>query len=239
MYSRANIPRSMPSIIVSSMSNQTSVDQIEKTFESLGKILKIEQKVCGKHKKQAIVHFKFWYENKDSDSARSVLLRSEELLVMHKLNKYWSTFSMDPLDDDRPYSVRRLDDRLCEYDVSQGFKDRRIQKQKQENSIDPIVDLMQNLSINNNLPIAKGLEPIAKCLELDNPSNYEYNRHTPETIEEAKNEESYYKDDIPNYFTGDGRINGNLNYGPYVQPPKKRKLQSIYNTSTSTFTFTK
>lgn len=214
MFSRSNIPRSKPSIFVSSMSNYTNIAHIEKTFESLGKIAKIEQKECSNYK-QAIVHFQYWYENSDADSARSVLLNSKELLVMHKLNKYWSTMGVNQLDDTRPYSIRRMDDRLCEYDVSQGFKDRRISKR---------------------LPIAPSLQIVAQGLkeveveeepQTDEPQTYEYNRHTFDSIKDTDAQE--YEDKIrsEHWFIGDGRINGNLNYGPYVEPPKRRKITIV------------
>jgi hypothetical protein len=90
MYSHSNIPRSEPSIFVENMHNSTKVDHITKTFQSLGKIAKVEFNYCGNFK-QATVHFKYWYENSDADSARVVLLRKEELLVMHKLGEYWTT----------------------------------------------------------------------------------------------------------------------------------------------------
>jgi len=90
MYAHSDISRSEPSIFVENMHNSTNVDHVTKTFQSLGKIAKVEFNYCGSFK-QATVHFKYWYENSDADSARVVLLRKEELLVMHKLNEYWTT----------------------------------------------------------------------------------------------------------------------------------------------------
>jgi len=90
MYSHPSIHRSEPSILVESMHNLTNKEHIEKTFQDLGKIAKVEFIYCGNFK-QAIVHFKFWYENSDADSARVVLLEDEDLLVMHDYGKYWTT----------------------------------------------------------------------------------------------------------------------------------------------------
>jgi hypothetical protein len=72
------------------MHNLTNKEHIEKTFQDLGKIAKVEFIYCGNFK-QAIVHFKFWYENSDANSARVVLLDDEDLLVMHDYGKYWTT----------------------------------------------------------------------------------------------------------------------------------------------------
>jgi hypothetical protein len=72
------------------MDNLTNKEHIEKTFQHLGKIAKVEFNCCGSFK-QATVHFKFWYENSDASSARVVLLRDKDLLVMHDYDKYWIT----------------------------------------------------------------------------------------------------------------------------------------------------
>jgi len=90
MYSHPSIHKSEPSIFVENMHNLTSKEHIEKTFQHLGKIAKVEFNYC-KNFKQAIVHFKFWYENSDANSARVVLLRDDDLVVMHELDKYWMT----------------------------------------------------------------------------------------------------------------------------------------------------
>ena len=90
MYSHPSIHRSEPSILVESMHNLTNKEHIEKTFQDLGKISKVEFNYCGNFK-QATVHFKFWYENSDANSARVVLLGDEELRVMHDYDKYWTT----------------------------------------------------------------------------------------------------------------------------------------------------
>ena len=90
MYAHSDIPRSEPSIFVEDMHNSTDVDHVKKTLQSLGKIAKVEFNYCGNFK-QAIIHFKYWYENSDADSARVVLLQNENLLVMHELGKYWTT----------------------------------------------------------------------------------------------------------------------------------------------------
>lgn len=90
MYSHPNIPRCEPSIFVENMHNSTNVEHVTKTFQSLGKIAKVEFNYCGNFK-QATIHFKYWYENSDADSARVVLLAKEDLHVMHKLGEYWKT----------------------------------------------------------------------------------------------------------------------------------------------------
>ena len=90
MYSHPSIHRSEPSIFVENMHNLTNKEHIEKTFQHLGKIAKVEFNYCGNFK-QATVHFKFWYENSDANSARVVLLRNEDLIVMHDYDKYWVT----------------------------------------------------------------------------------------------------------------------------------------------------
>lgn len=90
MYSHPSIHKSEPSIFVENMHNLTSKEHIEKTFQHLGKIAKVEFNYC-KNFKQAIVHFKFWYENSDANSARVVLLRDDDLVVMHDYDKYWMT----------------------------------------------------------------------------------------------------------------------------------------------------
>ena len=90
MYSHPSIHRSEPSILVESMHNLTNKEHIEKTFQHLGKIAKVEFNYCGNFK-QATVHFKFWYENSDANSARVVLLRDTNLLVMHEYDQYWMT----------------------------------------------------------------------------------------------------------------------------------------------------
>lgn len=90
MYSHPSIHRSEPSIFVENMHNLTNKEHIEKTFQDLGKIAKVEFNYCGNFK-QAIVHFKFWYENSDANSARVVLLGDEDLRVMHDYDKYWTT----------------------------------------------------------------------------------------------------------------------------------------------------
>lgn len=90
MYSHPSIHRSEPSILVESMHNLTNKEHVEKTFQDLGKIAKVEFIYCGNFK-QAIVHFKFWYENSDANSARVVLLGDEDLRVMHDYDKYWTT----------------------------------------------------------------------------------------------------------------------------------------------------
>lgn len=90
MYAHSDIPRTEPSIFVKDMHNLTDVGHVKKTFQSLGKIAKVEFNYCGNFK-QAIVHFKYWYENADADSARVVLLKNEDLHVMHELGKYWTT----------------------------------------------------------------------------------------------------------------------------------------------------
>jgi hypothetical protein len=90
MYSHPSIHRSEPSILVENMHNLTNKEHIEKTFQDLGKIAKVEFNYCGNFK-QATVHFKFWYENSDANSARVVLLRNEELLVMHDYGQFWKT----------------------------------------------------------------------------------------------------------------------------------------------------
>ena len=90
MYAHSDIPRSEPSIFVKDMHNSTDVAHVKKTFQSLGKIAKVEFNLCGNFK-QAIIHFKYWYENADADSARVVLLADEDLHVMHELGKYWTT----------------------------------------------------------------------------------------------------------------------------------------------------
>jgi hypothetical protein len=92
MYSHPSIHRSEPSILVESMHNITNKEHIEKTFQHLGKIAKVEFNYCGSFK-QATVHFKFWYENSDANSARVVLLRNKDLIVMHDYDKYWMTSS--------------------------------------------------------------------------------------------------------------------------------------------------
>jgi len=91
MYSHPSIHRSEPSIFVESMHNLTNKEHIEETFQHLGKIAKVEFNHCGGNFKQATVHFKFWYENSDANSARVVLLRDDDLVVMHELDKYWMT----------------------------------------------------------------------------------------------------------------------------------------------------
>lgn len=90
MYSHPSIHRSEPSILVESMHNLTNKEHIEKTFQHLGKIAKVEFNYCGNFK-QATVHFKFWYENSDAYSARVTLLRDKDLLVMHDYDQYWMT----------------------------------------------------------------------------------------------------------------------------------------------------
>ena len=234
MYSYVHVPRAVPSIRISSVSKNISLDHIERTFEHLGSIIVIETIDCGSHN-QAVVHFQHWYNNEDANFVRSVLLKSEELLVMYKLNQYWSTFATNTLDDEQAYPV-----------------DRNPKKTKKE--MDEMMYSLEHLSLNDSLPnvknmplpkrmvpqglpIAQGLSIIAQGLpvikdlsvvkDLPVVKDVPVVKELPSCHEIQKQRELDDAIKRENWFEGPGRINGNLNYGPYVSPPKKRKITII------------
>jgi len=78
---------------------------------------------------RAIVHLKYFYENAGTLKPRTLLKSGKPIKITN--NTYvWRAYQVqdEPVqeDDKRPYSVRRINNALCEQDVAQGFKDRRI-----------------------------------------------------------------------------------------------------------------
>jgi hypothetical protein len=80
---------------------------------------------------RAIVHLKYFYENAGTLKPRTLLKSGKPIKITN--NTYvWRAYQVQEEqvqkqeDDKRPYSVRRINNALCEQDVAQGFKDRRI-----------------------------------------------------------------------------------------------------------------
>ena len=145
MYSRYNA-RAEPSVRVSRMATSITEAQIRKTMQNLGCIseivIKARESSSGLPHNRVTIHFEYWFENATSDRLRNELCEGKELSIMFVQHRYFtgsavfnelsekkSEKKQQVKDDSRPYHVRRTDDALCNQDVSQGFRDRRIAKE--------------------------------------------------------------------------------------------------------------
>ena len=143
MYSRYNA-RAEPSVRVSRMATSITEAQIRKTMQNLGCIseivIKARESSSGLPHNRVTIHFEYWFENATSDKLRDELCEGKELSIMFVQHRYFTGSAVfneqsekkqenkKVKDDSRPYHVRRTDDALCNQDVSQGFRDRRIAK---------------------------------------------------------------------------------------------------------------
>ena len=151
MYSRYNA-RAEPSVRVSRMATSITEAQIRKTMQNLGCIseivIKARESSSGLPHNRVTIHFEYWFENATSDKLRDELCEGKELSIMFVQHRYFTGSAVfneqsekkqekpekkkqenkKEKDDSRPYHVRRTDDALCNQDVSQGFRDRRIAK---------------------------------------------------------------------------------------------------------------
>ena len=150
MYSRYNA-RAEPSVRVSRMATSITEAQIRKTMQNLGCIseivIKARESSSGLPHNRVTIHFEYWFENATSDRLRDELCEGKELSIMFVQHRYFTGSAVfneqsekkqekpekkkqeKVKDDSRPYHVRRTDDALCNQDVSQGFRDRRIAKE--------------------------------------------------------------------------------------------------------------
>ena len=149
MYSRYNA-RAEPSVRVSRMATSITEAQIRKTMQNLGCIseivIKARESSSGLPHNRVTIHFEYWFENATSDRLRNELCEGKELSIMFVQHRYFTGSAVfneqsekkpekpekkqvKEKDDSRPYHVRRTDDALCNQDVSQGFRDRRIAKE--------------------------------------------------------------------------------------------------------------
>ena len=131
----------MSSIIITIKCVEESVssDDIKNVLKDLGCITQVDLIRCLSMKgvvyNRAIVHLKYFYENASTLKPRTLLKSGKPIKITN--NTYvWRAYQVqeeEPVqeeqvqeDDKRPYSVRRINNALCEQDVAQGFKDRRI-----------------------------------------------------------------------------------------------------------------
>lgn len=98
---------------------------------------------------RVFIHIKDWAISADAVKAKDMLLSGKELKIVYNDPWFWKVtlskekkpnkavridFSDEPLhktapevkEDNRPYSLRRIDPVYCEQDIKQGFRDRRL-----------------------------------------------------------------------------------------------------------------
>lgn len=144
--------KSEPSIVISNVDLDINEKYVEKVVQNMGRVscIVIDKRVGskGNYYNRITIHFDFWYENASTVKPRSALLQGKKININHNVSSVWvaKALNLQADDDMRPYSVRRLDDKLCEQDAKQGFKDRRL-KALPSVCDDIIVDVVIDMSI--------------------------------------------------------------------------------------------
>ena len=196
--------KSEPSIVISNVDLDIDEKYVAKVVQNMGRVSRIiiDKRVGskGNHYNRITIHFDFWYENASTVKPRSALLQGKKININHNVSDVWvaKALVLQVADDMRPYSVRRLDDKLCEQDVKQGFNDRRL-KVVADPVIDAVIDPVIDMSI-PALVIAPALGEIptliVKPIEQDETQakknmeearKREENEETKKKGEEAKN----------------------------------------------------
>lgn len=129
-------------ITIKRVEENVSSDAIKDVLKDLGCITQVELVRCLSMKgvvyNRAIVHLKHFYENAGTLKPRTLLQSGKSIKISNKTYVWQAQMLQKEVqeevqeevqkqeDDKRPYGVRRINNALCEQDVAQGFKDRRI-----------------------------------------------------------------------------------------------------------------
>ena len=125
-------------ITIKRVEEKVSSDAIKDVLKDLGCITQVELVRCLSMKgvvyNRAIVHLKHFYENAGTLKPRTLLQSGKSIKISNKTYVWQAQMLQEEVqeevqkqeDDKRPYGVRRINNALCEQDVAQGFKDRRI-----------------------------------------------------------------------------------------------------------------
>ena len=119
---------SQPTILLSRVQEHADSECIAHELRNLGSISHVVVIKCldmdGSLYNKATVYFKHWYENASTAKPRTALQSGKTINITTNSSYFWQAQAF--VEDARPYKERRIDDTLCDRDVAQGFKDRRL-----------------------------------------------------------------------------------------------------------------